>query len=74
MCQKNCMKDAPRNGDVILAWHKICDCWISVRWADSVIHTKNRGYVEATLTTEWPEEAFSHWINPPVATDQCHCG
>jgi hypothetical protein len=49
--------DAPRDGSLIYAWHKIHDCWIAIRF------TEKYGWIEKTLTTIWPEESFTHFVS-----------
>lgn len=54
---------APRDGDLISAWHKVWKCPISVRYVVSNAPCK---WIEASMTTQWPEEAFSHWQPLPT--------
>lgn len=53
---------APRDGTLISAWQKVWKCPISVRYVVSNAPCK---WVEATMTTQWPEEAFTHWRPAP---------
>jgi hypothetical protein len=47
----------------IEAWHKTWKCPVSIAyrsWGDRA------AWVEKTLTTEWPIEAFTHWREMPA--------
>ncbi len=47
----------------IQAWHIIWKCPVTIQrrsWGD------RSAWVEKTLTTEWPLEAFSHWMEVPA--------
>lgn len=58
------METAPRDGTVISVWHHMWKCPISVRYVISNAPCK---WIEATLTTQWPEEAFTHWMPLPIS-------
>ncbi len=52
------MKDAPKDRK-ILAWHKVWKCWVSIQ------PSLEGHWKDCTLTTRWPTESFTGWIEPP---------
>lgn len=50
---------APRDGTKITAWHQMWKCPVSVSYIAG--RRSQCKWVEATITTEWPDEAFTHW-------------
>ena len=59
------MAAAPRDGTVILAWHHVHSCWLPIKWHKVSNETMN--WLEATITTWWPEESFTCWMDHPPA-------
>lgn len=53
------IETAPKDGTIILVWHRIWKCPISARYLEG--RKSQCKWVEATITTEWPDEAFTHW-------------
>lgn len=54
---------APTDGTMISAWHRMWECPVSVRY---VVSNSPCKWIEATLTTQWPEDAFTHWRPLPA--------
>ncbi len=53
----------------IQAWHRVWKCPVTIQRRS---FGDRSAWVEKTLTTEWPLEAFSHWMEPtapPVGPD-----
>ena len=60
---------APRDGTRIQAWHKIHKCPVTVRWLTS--YSTVCPWIEGTMTTSWPEDAFIGWMPlPPPPTEK----
>jgi hypothetical protein len=60
---------APKDGTTVVLWHQSWRCPVSARY---VVSNSPCKWIEATLTTQWPEEAFSHWqslLIPPGSND-----
>jgi len=57
------MDTAPRDGSYILAWHKVWRCWLTVKFCAEFKDSST--WIEATLSTRWPEEAFLCWMDCP---------
>jgi hypothetical protein len=45
-------------GEIIELWHSVWLVPVAAHFDDSVVAAP---WVEATRTTRWPAEAFSHW-------------
>lgn len=59
---------APKDGTIISLWHKVWKCSVAARYLKG--RSSGCKWVEATLTTEWPDDAFTHWQPlpaPPVS-------
>lgn len=54
------IETSPGQGIYFLGWHKIHKCPIAIRYSEA-----DSAYIEKTLTTMWPTEAFSHWAPMP---------
>jgi hypothetical protein len=56
------LSTAPRDGTTVQLWH--------VNWmAPVAAHWWKGGWLEATLTTKWPDEAFGCWKPMPAWPD-----
>jgi hypothetical protein len=53
------MATAPRDGGLIQAWHRVWKCPVSIRYKPHL--REDCPWLEATHTTVWPEDAFTHW-------------
>jgi hypothetical protein len=60
------IETAPRDGTVILAWHRVYRCPISVFWREDLAISPTT-WMEKTYANLWPEAAFSHWAPSPEA-------
>lgn len=49
-------QEPPMDGTYFEAWHIMHKCAVCVCWLDSV-----GSLIEATFTTRWPADAFTHW-------------
>jgi hypothetical protein len=59
------ISEAPKDRP-IEAWHKVWKCAVTIvyrSWGD------RSAWVEKTLTTEWPLEAFTHWREAPLGRE-----
>jgi hypothetical protein len=54
------MNIAPRDGSVILAYHKIWEMPVCIKYVD-----KLNGWTDSLHTRQWPEESFLGWIECP---------
>jgi hypothetical protein len=59
------IETAPKDGTVVSVWHRTWKCPVSARYISGNANATFR-WVEATLTTQWPDEAFSHWQPLPA--------
>jgi hypothetical protein len=59
---------APKDGNAIECWHKVWKCWVAVKYTDAPCNNACH-WREVTYTTEWPEDAFTHWRPASAAPD-----
>lgn len=57
------IETAPRDGTVIMAWHTVHRCPMSVVWKEPghPFNGEVLNWYEKSYTTAWPERCFSHW-------------
>jgi len=61
------IETAPKDGTSILAWHTVWKCPVSVYWREKPkVYPVECKWLESTLTTAWPERAFTHWMPLPA--------
>jgi hypothetical protein len=55
------IETVPRDETAVLVWHARWRCPVAAKWSDAI-----GLWTEATLTTRWPDNAFSHWMPLPA--------
>jgi hypothetical protein len=58
------METAPKDGTVILGYHRIWKSWKSILWREGEI--EGCPWLETGYLTAWPPNAFSHWMPLPT--------
>lgn len=56
---------APTDGRVFHAWHVVWKCWLPITRRQARGFPEGCQWIDATITTTWPPEAFSHWTEMP---------
>ncbi len=49
------IEEAPKDGTFFYGWHRVWNCWIAVKLYEN-------SWIEKTLCTQWPYDAFTHFI------------
>ena len=49
------IEEAPKDGTFFYGWHRVWNCWIAVKKYEN-------SWIEKTLCTQWPYDAFTHFI------------
>jgi hypothetical protein len=56
---------APTDGRTFHAWHVVWKCWLPITRRQARGFPTGCQWIDATITTVWPAEAFSHWMEMP---------